>query len=187
MIKKIKELFWGKIKRNHPEVRKAIRPVFKIKGVQYYEFINPLDMPAERYLNLSQFIADNSIGIKREVHLKLLKRQQAYFDKGEITKAMIVNQDLQRHADNRLEINTLFQMASAVFFTLIDNEDLYSYDYDFNKKKIEDFKGQGVLDFFLKAPIGRYLGLSSISREDLKIYLKQTMVADEMSEKILNH
>jgi hypothetical protein len=188
LIQKFKEslIRFGYKPKNHPDIKRAIEPVFVTHGVQYYQFKDLLDMPAERYLALLQLQTDMDLKIDRPTLLKLLDKQEEWMNAGNMTQAVIINNDLKRRASLVIEIDTLYRMASCLYFNLIDNEDLYSYDYEYNTKKIEAFRKEKIGDFFLRTPIGNYIKQANFSTEDLDTLARMTLVEKIRSKQILD-
>ena len=72
----------------------------------------------------------------------------------------------------------IYKLASVIFFD--KSESLYSYDYDYNKLKIEKWKAAGgTLDFFSKTPLKELVPLLSMPSIDMQTYLTVTKMVEE--------
>lgn len=171
---------------NHPELKKPMRKAVKIDGVQYFEFIESSDMPAMRYSRMMDFLDEMSLGIKYDILRDLLAKQKEAFDGGKFTDAVIINGELLRRTEFAMDIDSVYKLASCLFFNLDDNEDLTDYDVDYNLQKIEKFKKEKIGNFFLKTPIRRYLPYTNLSTGDLETFLKVSKVNERMTRQILS-
>ena len=170
--------------RLHPKEKKTIVPAFKVEGEQYYEFANLSDCPAGRYFRIQQFLVEVSLRVDRETQISLLNQALKHLDDLSVTKATAIIMDLKNRTEFLVETETAYRLASAAFFTL--DEDLRSYDFDYNQHKIEKFKRQNIGSFFLTRPMRKLLPQINISEDDLAIYLKVTE-AQKTYEQYLTH
>lgn len=157
---------------NHPDNKSPIIKTFKIDGVQYYEFVQPSDMPAERYMAMMDFMTDRDLMIDREVLRDMLQKQNDAINANKWTDAMIINSDLLRMTEFGINFDSMYKIASCVYFNLNDNEDLLTYDVDYNLGKIEKFKKEKIGNFFLRTRMRRYLPYKNLSDGDLETFLK---------------
>lgn len=171
---------------NHPEFKRPINETVKIDGVQYYEFVEPTDMPPVRYSRMMDFIDEMNLKITYKSLSDLLTKQKEAFDTGQYTDVAIINGELLRRTEYAINFDSAYKLASCVFFNLKDNEDLTDYDVDYNEKKIEIFKREKIEGFFLKTPMKRYLPLGDLSDGDLQTYLKIKAVNERMQRLILS-
>jgi len=161
-----------------PYTNKAIKKAFKIGGIQYYEFKQPVDMPWQRYLQLEQFILESNIKIDLKSLGEYLQIQREAINKGDLNTVAIVNNDIQRRIDMILNTNLMYVVFSCVFFNLEDGEDLTNYDYDFNDEKIKIFKSEDIGSFFFNQPISRFLPPLDFSKQDLQTLLKMSQMEE---------
>jgi len=63
------------------------------------------------------------------------------------------------------------RLAAVLFFD--ETEDLRTYDRKYGAEKIEHWKSNNVLDFFLTMPIVELLGLKGISQTSLEEYIQE--------------
>jgi hypothetical protein len=170
--------------KSHPEHKKSISKVFKIDNEQYYEFDNLSDCPAGRYWRIQQFNVELNLRIDRDTLIDLLTASLEAINNGDITKSIIIQTDIKNRTNFLIETETAYRLASAVFFTL--DEDLTTYDFDYNQKKIEKFKKERIDTFFLSRPMKKLLPQINMSGEDIALYLKMTE-AQKVYESRLMH
>jgi hypothetical protein len=168
----------------HPKVEKSISPAFKVDGEQYYEFDNLSDCPAGRYFRIQQFMVELNLRIDKDSLVELLDKALEFMDKNQATKTAAILLDIKNRTEFLIETNTAYRLASAVFFTL--DEDLTTYDFDYNQKKIEKFKKQDISTFFLSRPMKKLIPQINISGADLAIYLKATEAQKTYEHKLMH-
>ena len=122
--------------------------------------------------------------IDRETLIELLDKALEYMDTNQATKTAAILLDIKNRTEFIIETETAYRLASAVFFTL--DEDLTTYDFDYNQKKIEKFKQEKLSSFFLSRPMKKLIPQINMSATDIEIYLKATQ-AQKTYEKKLMH
>ena len=172
--------------KGHPYHNSPIIEAFKINGVQYYEFVQPSDMPAERYMAMMDFLDERDLMVTRDNLRELLQKQNDAMNAGKFTDAMIINSDLLRMTEMALNFESLYKIASCIYFNLKDNEDLTTYDIDYNLEKIEKFKREKIGNFFLNTRMRRYLPYKNLSDSDLQTFLKIQDINKRKIQPILN-
>ena len=170
-------------KNIHPDYKKSIEFVLTLEGEDYYTFTTIADTPAERYYQCSQFMAEMDLRMNREQLEAYLEKAGQMINEGNFGKVAAIVEEMRIRSRLLIETDTMYKLASCVFFTL--EEDLTTYDYDYNDKKIAKFKRENVGSFFLKEPVKRFLPLPNISAEDLLLCLKLTEARNRMSEYLM--
>lgn len=158
-----------KIYAIHPETKKSIEIAFTIGGHDYYKFKNIKDMPTARYITASQFQTESECKVTFDDLKKDINAMISLQGKGMHQEVSAMLYALGARTDLSFEHETMFLLASAVYFTL--EEDVTEYDFDYNKQKIENFKTEGLHGFFLLQPAKSYLLSLNISDEDLMMSL----------------
>jgi hypothetical protein len=156
----------------HPDYKKAIEFAFEIQGIEYFQFKNLADMPSERYYAVSERITEVEMRIDRESLLAYLDKIEELINLGNFGRVGAIVEEMRFRTEMLVETETLYRLASCVFFTI--DEDLTTYDLDFNDAKIAIFKKEKINDFFFKEPIKKFIRLPSISQQDLELCLKLT-------------
>lgn len=167
----------------HPDYKKLIEFAFEIDGEEYYAFKTIADMPSERYYKSSEFMVELELRIKRETLLSYLTKMEELGNQGNFGKMLAIIEELKYRTEMLIETETLYRLASCVFFTL--DEDITGYDIDYNDEKIAKFKKQKIDSFFLKEPVSRFIPLAGISAEDLALCLKLSEVRNRYANYLM--
>lgn len=81
-------------------------------------------------------------------HCKAMEKILSDRAKIDLTSIMKLNINLQERLELMPMPDFVYKLASVIFFD--EQESKYSYDFEYNKKKIEEWKKtDGILDFFL--------------------------------------
>lgn len=168
----------------HPDFKKAIEYVFTIEGEDYYAFRTIADAPKGRYLKSSEFMAELEMRITRDMLIAYCEKMEELINEGNFGKVAAIVEEIKYRAEVMIETETMYRLASSVFFTL--DEDLTTYDYDYNNEKIVKFKKyKKINDFFLKEPVKRFIPLPGISDGDLENFLKLSQVRAKYREYLM--
>lgn len=168
----------------HPDYKKAIEFAFEINGVEYFAFKTLADMPSERYYKSSEFMAELEMRMSRVTLSEYLNKMEELINQGNFGKVAAIVEEMKYRTSMLIETETLYRLASCVFFTL--EEDITTYDYDYNDEKIAIFKREKIDSFFLKEPVKRFIPLPTISADDLALCLKLTEVRERYKEYLLS-
>lgn len=154
----------------HPDYKKLIEFAFDIDGMEYYAFKTLADMPSERYYKASEMITEVDMKITRESLGSYLTKIEELINEGNFGKVGAIVEEIKYRLSMLIETESLYRLASCVFFTL--DEDITTYDLDYNDDKISKLKRKKISDFFLMEPVRRFIPLQGISQEDLILSLK---------------
>lgn len=156
-------------------------PGLLIDGKQAYQFANPADMPEGRYVNFLHFKGELFSGLNRENNIELFKKIASANNEGDKTTIGAVSLMAIDFLENCTPIEAYYNMASLIYFN--KDEDLKTWDEDYNTRKVEEFKAKPNQDFFLRnlsmhlkrygisspANISDYL---SMARTKMKVLMK---------------
>lgn len=124
---------------------------FQLSGTTYYMFDQTNEVPTGRMLAALAIYNEMEMKVDKE-YLELHTRamEKLLSDPKKINVMYIAQ--LNMNLKERLELMPLpdfvYKLASVIFFD--ETESPYSYSFDYNKKKIEEWKKtDGTLDFFL--------------------------------------
>jgi len=91
---------------------------------------------------------------------------------------MQLNVNLKERIELMAMPEYIYKLASVIFFD--ETESLYSYDYDYNKQKIEKWKAAGgTLDFFSRTPLAELVPSLNMPDNDIQTYLTVTKMVAE--------
>lgn len=120
--------------------QKLIRPVpgLIVNGVQYYEFVNLGDMPRMRMVHYNYMREEMVMGIDRELQMRLIDGILEANEKGEKNRVGALGFMFKDIVGNITTVESLYNVASVVYFDA--REDIATYDLDYNAEKIKRFK-----------------------------------------------
>lgn len=141
--------------------QKLIRPVpgLVIDGVQYFEFVNPGDMPHMRMIHYSYMREEMVMGIDRELLLKIIIKildANNERDNNRVGALALAFKDI---VSNITTVESLYNIASVRYFDL--KEDISNYDLDYNQEKIKKFKTIKDKSFFFSHLLQSSLRISA--------------------------
>lgn len=173
LIKWLSKLAYEKITVDslNKKVIEAV-PGLLIDGKQAYQFANPADMPEGRYVNFLQFRQELFGGLDREQNIDLFKRIAEANNQGDYSKAGAICMMGMDILQNCTPIEAYYNMASLIYFT--KEEDLKTWDADYNLKKIEGFKAQKNKDFFLQSLSSHLTRYGITSPANIEDYLRKS-------------
>jgi hypothetical protein len=163
----------------HPDIAHVIEPAFKAGNKQYYRFKEEKLIPAGRYKYIYAYSKEVDLRMNLETlqnYIKDFKNllngsgAKKIIQIGELWKLVL---NLESRVALAFEPATVERLAAVIYFD--DSEDLSTYDRKYGQKKIDFWKKNNVLDFFLTRPMGELLGLSNISIESLPDYIQDSV------------
>jgi hypothetical protein len=161
---------------NHPDVKHLIEEAFKVKGKKYYRFKEEKLIPVGRYKYIYAHLREVDMRMNLETLRNYVKEFKNLLN-GSGAKKQISIGDLWKLVINlESRLNLAFEpasverLASVIYFD--DTEDLQTWDKKHGAAKVEFWKANKCMDFFLTRPMGELLGLSNISIESLEDYIQ---------------
>lgn len=190
MVNKIKKFFTKLFQKeppytlDHPDFTGKIEAAFVAAGTTYYRFKHDYDMPVGRYKYVTSCLYEVDLRMTIDTMRVYIKNIAAELDgsKKQINpgNALILLKKMESRANLEFDVATVRKLASVVYFD--DTEVLSTYNRPYNKKKIQIWEENNVLDFFLTRPISELLKLKNISISSLEEYVHW----QEETVKILN-
>lgn len=157
--------------------KKLIRPVenLVIDGVQYYEFVNVADMPDSRYVHYLNFVRELNMGMDRETVNEYLTELIKANDANERSRIGSLLYMWQDSLNNCTPMEAMYNIAALVYFD--KDEDLKTWDNDYNQAKIAGFKKLKDQGFFFARLFEQTLNRPGLgSPDDIAKYLKESGV-----------
>jgi len=168
-------MFRNKLKSFLVDEKYRVIPAFSLHGVDYWMYDSAVELPAGRffaamgvyqemesgcdkdYLKMHTDAMDKVLGNPKQINLQVIMQLNIHLKE----RAGLVSSDM------------IYKLASVVFFD--KTESLYSYDYEYNEKKIEKWKAAGgALDFFSRTPLKELVPLLNMPERDTQTYLAVT-------------
>ncbi len=155
-------------------------PGLLIDGKQAYQFANPADMPEGRFVNFLNFRQELYGGLDRDQNIKLFEEIADANNKGDDSKIGAISLMAIDVLTNCTPVESYYNMASLIYFT--KDEDLKTWDADYNLKKIAGFKAQKNKDFFLQTLSSHLKAYGITSPVNIEDYLRKSA----LKMKVLN-
>lgn len=179
LIRRLKTIIIGKphfkLKHDHRTVY-----AFTAGGVDYFEMENKDDLLSGRAFQALNFYNELSMKCTQpflQAHTEAVKNilhNPKMIDIPELNK---LNVQLSERLEMIIDSVTPYKVASIVYFDA--SEDPYTFDYQYAFKKIERWKKENVLSFFLSLPVKNLIPPSLLSEEVLESFMKITREIDK--------
>lgn len=186
---RVTEWAYKPITANHPTFKdKDGNPVkvweaFEVDGEKYYT-CDPDSLPSYRYRIWALVQEEWQLGLSREFLDSFIDTMNKIWngdDRAAEDGYRAFQEFKTRYRLVRTE-NQMYQIISLVYFTM--DEDLATYDFNYNRKKIEKWQNsQAPHDFFFGRRMLELLNLDFKSKTDLETWMKQIKLADLMLKK----
>jgi hypothetical protein len=124
---------------------------FIVDGVQYFQFVNDVNMPYERAMCASDIYLEFENRVDSTYLKALFGSVLELMNKGKLLDAAAQILKAQERINHITYIDGLYRLASVKFFD--KNENVYKYDYEYNEKKIAKWKKENIDSFFLRLQI----------------------------------
>lgn len=161
-----------------PEANHATVLAFTCGGVDYYQLDDPFNSSYRRALGAIKYYEEFRMRTTREYLQAHYEAMKAILtpEKGkglDIGMMYKLNEQLGERLNFAVEEETLYNLASVVFFD--SSESPYDYDNSYNRKKIARWKKEkGAKDFFLQQPIIKLIPYLKDLGDSIPDYLEVT-------------
>lgn len=169
------------------ETGHVVEPAFYDDGIQHFMMNDVFNIYNQRGLvALDVFDQWQKRCTYEYLVAVVTKRKEIYRRTPFTTDDLLELKQIDNDVDERLKFvvatpDIAWKLASVIFFD--EKESPYRYDEKYNNEKIERWKkSKSIEDFFLSVPIGKFIPLPELSKNDLSIFF-QTV---EKIEKIHN-
>ncbi len=162
----------------HPDYIDKIEFAFEANGVKYYNFKKDSDQRYGRYVVMQTFLQEYNLRVDLNSLQGDIKRLQSWLNptinkdgKGqlEIGKSLELLSIMEQRAQIAFEPDTVYRLASCLYFD--DQEILHEYDYEYNQEKIKGWREAKTTDFFFHRLFQDVTGLMVTSKTGLENYL----------------
>lgn len=137
------------------ENKHRVSEAFKLDGITYYMFDNSFEIPSGRGLCALTIYEEFDQRCTKEylkAHVRATELILSDPKKININLLAVINRNLKERLELAVFPDHIYKLASVIFFD--DTESPFSYDFQYNNKKIEKWKAAGgTLDFFMKTPL----------------------------------
>lgn len=163
-------------------------PAFSIGGVDYWYFDNAMEVPTGRLLAASAIYDEMGMGCDDkylQMHCDAMDKILSNPKKIDLQSIMQLNINMKERK-TLLMPDFIYKLASVIFFD--KTEPYFSYDFEYNEKKIVRWKAAGgTLDFFLNTPIKTLVPSLNLPERDAQTYLQVVKLIDETHRALLTN
>jgi hypothetical protein len=139
-------------------------------GVKWYEFENPLTMPAKRAIAAEVATRLAEMNITKDVMIQLIAKMKEHANEGDIVALFSILNEIEFRMNYAGEEETLIELAACYFVR--EGEDETTFDELQRRKKIEMLKSDSALfSFFVQRAFELTMNYSNISQTDIQDYL----------------
>lgn len=178
---KFRRLFNRKLKPYLVDEKYRVIPAFKLNGIAYWMYESSVEVPAGRFFAAMGIYNEMEMNADKDYltsHCKAMEKLLSDPKKIQLTYIMQLNINLKERLELMTMPDYIYKLASVIFFD--ETESLYSYDYEYNKKKIEMWKAAGgTLDFFSKTPLKELVPSLNMPEKDTQTYLTVVRMVEE--------
>lgn len=162
--------------------KEKIIEAFTFDGIKYFQFEDAFKIPSGRGLSALTIYEEFRMRADYEylvLHCKAVDKILSDPKKININALALIHNNLKERAQLAAFPNHIFKLASVLFFD--ESESPYTYDYDYNNKKIEKWKASGgMLDFLLLVPLKELIPSLNMQDANAPTYFRVLEQIDQM-------
>lgn len=181
-------MFQHKLKPYLVENKYRVIPAFSMGGTDYWCFDNTHEVPTGRMIAALAIYTELEMKCDAkylDLHTKAMEKLLSDPRKINISAIVQLNINMKERLGLAPFPDHIYKMASVIFFD--KNESLFSYDYAYNAKKIEQWKaGEGSLDFFSQTQLAALIPSLKQPGKDLYMYSQVTEMIDKAHRTLLH-
>ena len=183
---RFKRMFRNKLKPFLVDDKYKVIPAFSIDGVDYWMFDSTNEVPTGRFFAAMGVYVEMEMNCDKEYlssHCKAMDKLLSDPKSIKLQHIMQLNVNMKERLELMPMPEYIYKLASVIFFD--KTEPLYSYDYDYNKMKIERWKAAGgTLDFFYNTPLKELVPSLTMPEKDTQTYLTVSNLIGEAHRKL---
>lgn len=148
------------------------------RGVNWYEYENPLTMPAKRAIAAEVATRFASMNLTKETLKQLIEQMKQRANSGNIVELFSILNEIEFRLDFLGEEQTLIELAACYFIE--EGEDETEFNEVTRKNKIDLFKSNpDLFNFFVQRAFEHTINFSNISEVDILDYLNRNALQNE--------
>lgn len=148
------------------------------RGVKWFEYDNPLTMPAKRAIAAEVATRFASMNLTKDVLKQLIEQMKQKANSGNIVELFSILSEIEFRLDFLGEEQTLIELAACYFVE--DGENETEFNEVTRKKKVELFKtNPDLFNFFVQRAFEHTINFSTISDADILDYLNRNALQNE--------
>lgn len=178
---RVRRIFAHRLKPYLVDEKYRVIPAFSLGGTDYWMFESTTEVPTGRFFAAMGIYSEIEMNCNKEyleAHCKAMEKLLSDPKKINLQYIMQLNINLRERLELMPMPDFIYKLASVIFFD--KTESYYSYDYEYNKTKIEKWKAAGgSLDFFSKTPLRELVPSLSLPEKDTQTYLNVSRLITE--------
>lgn len=186
--KVIKSLFKRKPKFKALPSGEVAVEAFRHNGTVYYHFTDSFKIPAGRLICALAIYEELRMRLTPEYiekHCKAIETILSDPKKINIQAIAIINNNMKERLGLVPFPDHIYKLASVTFFD--ETESPYTYEFEYNKKKIEQWKKDPeILDFFLRTQFADLIPFSNSSGASARMYFQVSEQIDQLHQDYLS-
>ena len=152
------------------------------EGRNWYEFENPMTIPAKRAIAAEVATKMQEMNITKETLLELMAKMKEHANQGKIVDLFAILNEIEFRLNFIAEEDTLINLAAAYF--VIDGEDETDFSEVDKIKKVTYIKeNKEAFNFFVQRAFEYTTNYSEMSEVDIQEYLLQNALNAERLKK----
>jgi len=187
-IDRINRMFKHKLKPYLVDGKYKVIPAFSIGGVDYWMYDSALEVPTGRFMAAQGVYFEMEMNADKDYllsHCKAMEKILSDAKRISLQTLMQLNINLRERLDMMPMPEYIYKFASVIFFD--KSESCYSYDYEYNRNKIEIWKAAGgTLDFFSRTPLKELVPSLTMPEKDIQTYLTVSAMVHEIHRKLIS-
>lgn len=184
---RLRRMFRNKLKPFLVDEKYKVIPAFSLNSIDYFMFDSAMEIPTGRFFAAMGIYKEMEMNCDKEYltsHVKAMEKVLSNPKSIRIDYIMQMNMNLKERMELMPFPDYIYKLASVIFFD--KTESLYSYDYNYNAKKIEQWKAAGgTLDFFSRTPLAELVPQLNMPEKDTQTYLAVSQLIQETHHKLL--
>ena len=186
-LDRAKRIFRNKLKPFLVDEKYKVIPAFSLGGVDYWMYDSEMEVPTGRFFAAMGVYTEMEMNCTKDYlqsHCKAMEKVLSDPKKINLQIIMQLNVNLKERLELMPFPDFIYKLASVIFFD--KTESLYSYDYDYNAKKIATWKAAGgTLDFFSKTPLSALIPQLNMPERDTQTYLTVSKAVEEIHRNLV--
>lgn len=188
LFRVIKRLFKRKPKFKALPTGETAVEAFRHNGTVYYHFTDSFKIPAGRLICALAIYEELRMRLTPEYiekHCKAIEIILSDPKKINISAIAVINNNMKERLALVPFPDHIYKLASVTFFD--ETESPYGYDFNYNKKKIAEWKKDPeILDFFLRTQFKDLIPFSTSSGANVGMYFQVSEEIDKMHREYLS-
>lgn len=161
---------------------------FRHNGKTYYHFTDSFKVPAGRAICALAIYEELRMRCTVEYLQKHIRATEILLNptdkKIKLTELALINNNLKERLNLAPFPDHIYKLASVIFFD--ETESPFSYDFNYNKLKIKEWKKDPeILSFFLTMQFNDLMPYGSMPKERANKYFETTSLIDQMHQMTL--